>query len=106
MLEAQCFISTKSVVLFMHSYFFYLFSEEDTISSGSGSSVNGLSKKARSKRGTYISCFSAVFCLFTHLSLQASVIHNVHTSSPLKPHDQSKPNFMWSLLGKGDQKFI
>ena len=25
---------------------------------------------------------------------------------PLKPHCQSKPNFMWSLLGKGERKFI
>ena len=28
------------------------------------------------------------------------------TSSPLKPLGQSKPNFMWSLLGKGERKFI
>ena len=28
------------------------------------------------------------------------------TSSPLKPLGQSKPNYMWSLLGKGEQKFI
>ena len=27
-------------------------------------------------------------------------------SSPLKPLGQSKPNFMWSLLGKGERKFI
>ena len=26
-------------------------------------------------------------------------------SSPLKPLGQSKPNFMWSLLGKGEQEF-
>ena len=25
------------------------------------------------------------------------------TSSPLKPLSQSKPNFMWSLLGKGER---
>ena len=28
------------------------------------------------------------------------------TSSPLKLLGQSKPNFMWSLLGKGERKFI
>ena len=28
------------------------------------------------------------------------------TSSPLKPLDQSKPNFMWSLLGMEERKFI
>ena len=27
--------------------------------------------------------------------------HNVQRSSPLKPLSQSKPNFMWSLLGMG-----
>ena len=26
--------------------------------------------------------------------------------SPLKPLDQSKPNFMCSLLGKGERKFL
>ena len=30
----------------------------------------------------------------------------VQTSSALKPHVQSNPNFMWSLLGKGEQKFV
>ena len=28
------------------------------------------------------------------------------TSSPLKPLGQSKPNFMWSLIGKGERKFV
>ena len=28
------------------------------------------------------------------------------TSSPPKPLGQSKPNFMWSLLGKGERKFV
>ena len=28
------------------------------------------------------------------------------TSSALKPLGQSKPNFMWSLLGKGEPKFV
>ena len=28
------------------------------------------------------------------------------TSSPLKPLGQSKPNYMWSILGKGEQTFI
>ena len=30
----------------------------------------------------------------------------VHRSSPMKPLDQSKPNFMWSILRKGERKFI
>ena len=33
-------------------------------------------------------------------------IHCVQTSSPLKLLVQSKPYFMWSLLGKGERKFI
>ena len=28
------------------------------------------------------------------------------TSSPWKPLDQLMPNFMWSLLGKGERKFV
>ena len=28
------------------------------------------------------------------------------TSSTLKPRGQSKPNLMWILLGKGEQKFV
>ena len=37
----------------------------------------------------------------------SSVVHSqFQTSSPLKPLGQSKPNFMWSLLGKGEQKFV
>ena len=32
--------------------------------------------------------------------------HHFQTSSPLKPLGQSKPNFMWSLLGKGERKFV
>ena len=33
------------------------------------------------------------------------VIHNAQRSSP-KLLGRSKPNFMWSLLGKGEQKFV
>ena len=33
-----------------------------------------------------------------------SVHSHFQTSSPLKPLGQSKPNFMWSLLGKGGTK--
>ena len=32
--------------------------------------------------------------------------HNNEISSPMKPLDQSKPNFIWSILGKGERKFI
>ena len=32
--------------------------------------------------------------------------HHFQTCFPLKPLGQSKPNFMWSLLGKGERKFI
>ena len=35
-----------------------------------------------------------------------SSVHNVQTSSPLKALGQSMSNFMWSLLGKGEQTFI
>ena len=34
------------------------------------------------------------------------VVNHFQTSSPPKPVGQSKPNFMWSLLGKGERKFI
>ena len=33
-------------------------------------------------------------------------VHHFQRSSPLKPLGQSKPNFMWSLLGKGEPKFV
>ena len=36
----------------------------------------------------------------------SSVRPHFQTSSPLKQLGQSKPNFMWSLLGKGERKFI
>ena len=39
-------------------------------------------------------------------SVVVVVVHHFQTYSPPKPLDQSKPNFMWSLLGKGEQKFI
>ena len=34
------------------------------------------------------------------------LVHHFQRSSPLKLLDQSKPNFMWSLLGKGERKFV
>ena len=34
------------------------------------------------------------------------VVHNVQTSYSPKPLCQSKPNFMWSLLGLGERYFI
>ena len=33
-------------------------------------------------------------------------VHHFQRSSPLKQLGQSKPNFMWSLLKKGERKFI
>ena len=36
----------------------------------------------------------------------SSVRPHFRTSSLPKPLGQSKPNFMWSLLGKGERKFI
>ena len=36
----------------------------------------------------------------------SSVRSHFQTFSPLKPLGQSKPNFMWSLLGKGERKFV
>ena len=38
--------------------------------------------------------------------VRPSVRSHFQTSSPLKPLGQSKPNFMWSLLGKGEPKFV
>ena len=35
-----------------------------------------------------------------------AVVHHLQTSSPPKPLGQSKSNFMWSLLGKGEPKFV
>ena len=34
------------------------------------------------------------------------VVHTFQASSPLKPLGQSKPNFMWSILRKGERKFV
>ena len=31
--------------------------------------------------------------------------HNNEISSPLKPLGQSKPNFIWSILGKGESLY-
>ena len=36
-------------------------------------------------------------------SSSSVVRSHFQTSSPLKPLGQSKPNFMWSLLGKGNE---
>ena len=36
----------------------------------------------------------------------SSSVHIFQTSSPQKPLGRSKPNFMWSLLGEGERKFI
>ena len=35
-----------------------------------------------------------------------SSVHIFQTFSPQKPLGRSKPNFMWSLLGEGERKFI
>ena len=34
------------------------------------------------------------------------VVHTFQSSSSLKPLGQSNSNFMWSILRKGEQKFI
>ena len=41
-------------------------------------------------------------------SVRPSVVRRpqFQRSSPLKPLGQSKPNFMWSILRKGERKFI
>ena len=36
----------------------------------------------------------------------ASVVIHILKIFPLKPLDQSKPNFMLSILGKGKQKYL
>ena len=38
--------------------------------------------------------------------LQRPSVHNVQTSAPPKSLGQLKPNLMWSLLGKGEEKFF
>ena len=38
------------------------------------------------------------------VAVVAVVVHNVQTSSPLKPRGQSKQNFMWSILRKRELK--
>ena len=40
------------------------------------------------------------------IPIRPASVHHFQRSSPLKPLGQSKPNFMWSLLGKGERKFI
>ena len=38
---------------------------------------------------------------------RSSVCHpQFQRSSPLKPLGQTKPNFMWSILRKGERKFV
>ena len=44
--------------------------------------------------------------LIVYPSSRHPSVHHFQTSSPLKLLGQSKPNFMWSLLGKGEPKFI
>ena len=39
-------------------------------------------------------------------SVRLSSVRSHFQTSSLKPLGQSKPNFMWSLLGKGEQKFV
>ena len=41
-------------------------------------------------------------------ALEATVRHRpqFQRASPLKPHSQTKPNFMWSILRKGERKFM
>ena len=39
-------------------------------------------------------------------SRRLSAVHHFQRSSSLKPLGQSEPNFMWSILWKGDPKFI
>ena len=39
------------------------------------------------------------------LRCPSSVVHTLQTSSQ-KPLSQSKPNFIWSLIGMGEQKFV
>ena len=39
-------------------------------------------------------------------SSSSVVRSHFQTTSPQKPLGQSKPNFMWSFLGKGERKFI
>ena len=40
------------------------------------------------------------------LSVCRPSVRSHFQTSPLKPLGQSKPNFMWSLLGEGERKFV
>ena len=44
--------------------------------------------------------------LIVYPSSRCRLLSVFQRSSPLKPLGQSKPNFIWSLLGKGERKFI
>ena len=52
------------------------------------------------------SCHKVSFMYINALSSSLSVVNNVQTSSPQKPLGQLKLNFMWSLLGKGEESLF
>ena len=46
---------------------------------------------------------SSVGCLFPPLGYIHVYDHNIETIFSLKSLGQSKPNFMWSMVGKGNE---
>ena len=54
---------------------------------------------------TFLTCKLSKKNINVGKSVRPSVRSHFQTSSPLKPLGQSKPNCMWSLLGKGERKF-
>ena len=66
-------------------------------------------KPARNEQMDRRFMFMKIFCVQGGcLSMSRGCIHvydnNIQT--PLKPLGQSKPNFMWSILGKGGSKSL
>ena len=90
---------------------------KDVLHKKSGTSLNNLSSKLR-EHGRHAMLFSSPEPLGSQGELivyqwsgvrrpsVVVVVHNAQTSSSRKPLGRSKPNFMWSLLGKGERKFI
>ena len=62
-------------------------------------------RKTHSFPNSFAPNLNGVSLFRTHVNI-ISNIHNIETSSVLKPLGQSKPNLTWSILGKQQRKFI
>ena len=54
------------------------------------------------RRFMFMEKMSSGCCLPMPLGYIHVYDNNIQTSSSLKPHGQSKPNFMWSIVRKGE----